>query len=77
MQTFIKNNYLVTLGINNCTNPCKKCFYNHICYSLTIKVPHKIVQILNICLYGNNRYINNTHVYIKNIASANYYKLIL
>lgn len=77
MQTFIKNNYLVTLGINDRSSPCTKCSYNHICDSLTIKVPHKIVQILNICLYGNNRYITNTHFYIKNIASINYYKLIL
>ena len=31
MQTFIKNNYLVPLGINDRSSPCTKCSYNHIC----------------------------------------------
>ena len=77
MQTFIKNNYLVTLGINDRSSSCTKCSYNHICENKNIKVSNKILQILDICLTCNIKYITNTHFYIKNIASINYYKLML
>ena len=77
MRTFIKNNYLVTLGINDKSSPCVKCSYNHVCENNTIKVPKKILQIIDICVANNIKYITNAHCYIKNIASANYYKLIL